>query len=1015
MAWENLTFIALNDLYVAYRKAKVDMFYERDHATAIAFADYEEKLDDYLQALLAELNSPQPNWQSSSDFVGTYGFLPKALDFGKDRKEPPLQFVTSLPDASWRIESESSNKRPTAKFRIVGRHPVHFHVLSALWLQKVGYLYDGVLGDCAYGSRMRRAATKDGKLIRPSATSLGTFRPYSYGFRAWRQNGLDAIRVALDKDKSVIAVTADLRSFYHEVSPRYLLDSQFLEEFGVDLNPDQHRFTEQLIAAMRTWAINTPNHKEFPDRGIPVGLSAPRVIANALLAGFDRAVLKRLNPLYYGRYVDDVLLVLDNQSGLASAADAWVFIANRLEGMLVIGKDGDEDAFWLNLKYAKDSRLRFAGEKQKVFALSGSSGKSLLDSISQTITQKSSDWRLLPDLPGDANDLSNDFVTAGEDAKEEVDNLRKSDGLSIRRLAFAIRLRNFESVERDIRPEQWRTHREKFYRLAMDHVVTVPGLFAYGPYLSRLVGLAVACGDWTDATAFVERIRQVFQTLSQTTDHKSEEIYGALESMLASSFEACVKALALKGVDLLALGDLLKAFDEDFVFFPPTADKSVEIAVRLYAADLARNAFREPWLDGEGELLPKTKKEWSIHLPPDMQATLRLKDAVPFLKSIGLQTGRGIPRAIAFPTRPFSPAEITLLDPQSLTDGTRLRKMVRALRGSEIPQGSSLQHRVRRNNGDEVIDIPIRTKQKTTYVAVPCFKTQDKSWVASVSGTADPDHDRYFRLNKLINDLLLERIGIERSRVQYVVLPELSLPRRWFNRIAHKLSHSGVSLIAGLEYLHYSPAKKAALKGFGGTVKGYVANQVRASLVTDVLGYPSHVIYAQEKWRPALDEEEKLRKIAGKLMVPKGKVAHPVIRHGRLHFGILICSELTNIDLRKPFRGHVDALFVPEWNRDVNSFNSLVEASALDIHCFVVQVNNRTYGDCRIRAPYREPYERDVARVVGGETDYFVVGKIDIDGLRAFQSNFKSPTDGLFKPTPDGFEISPDRKVMPTP
>lgn len=96
------------------------------------------------------------------------------------------------------------------------------------------------------------------------------------------------------------------------------------------------------------------------------------------------------------------------------------------------------------------------------------------------------------------------------------------------------------------------------------------------------------------------------------------------------------------------------------------------------------------------------------------------------------------------------------------------------------------------------------------------------------------------------------------------------------------------------------------------------------------------------------------------------------------------------------------------------AFASLVEASALDIHCFVVQVNNRTYGDCRIRAPYAEQYQRDVVRVKGGEMDYFVIGKLDVPGLRAFQSHFRSPAGGSYKPVPDGFEPAPDRGVRPS-
>lgn len=1009
MAWMDAGFITLTDLYVAYRKAKVDMFYERDHATAFSFAEFEQSLGENLQALFEILNSPEPTWQISPGFVGTYSYVPKSLD--RDPNSPTtsaaLQFVTSEPNSAWQFQSQQS--KHLAKFRIVGRHPVAFHVVSALWILKVGHLYDAVLGECAYGSRLRRAHADEEGMPPPSQTSIGSFKAYSYGFREWRQNGIDAIRLALKQEKSVIAVTADLRRFYHEVSPRYLLNAQYLEEFGIDLSIDQRRFTELLIEAFHTWGANTPEHKDLPIRGLPVGLSAPRVIANALLAGFDRAVERHLSPLYYGRYVDDVLLVIDSSKiKITSAESVWALIAERLDGLVVPGKDGVEDAYWVKLPYSEDSSLRFVGDKQKVFALAGSSGESLLNSISRTIAQRSSDWRLLPDLPGDASDLTNDFVTAGQDATEEVDNLRKSDGISVRRLAFALRLRNFESVQRDLKPDQWRSHREQFYRLAMDHVLTVPGLFAYGPYLSRLVGLAVACGDWAEAGEFVQRIRKLFFDVLKTANVEFDKFEQALISTLDLCLEAAVKALGITSVDKESFSSFLATFQEDFVYDPPSIEKCIELARALFAADLAREAFREAWLDGEHNSPPSIKKEWLVSLPPEVLSKFRLKDAQSFLKGLGIWKGKPVPRAVAFPTRPFNPAEIALLEQACLSDSELFRKLVRAVRGVEIAIKGN-HHKGNTKTNPEVIVVPNHASPDSPYVAVPCFKTKDESWVASVAGTADPDPDRYFRLNKLVNDVLLERV-----RVQYLVLPELALPRRWFNRLAHKLSHSGVSLIAGLEYLHHQPPK-AAMASLAGTATGYVANQVRASLVTDVLGYPAHVIYVQEKVRPALDEEKNLRSIAGKLMVPKGNVRKPIIRHGGFHFGVLICSELTNIDLRQPFRGRVDALFVPEWNKDINSFISLVEASALDIHCFVVQVNNRTYGDCRIRAPYREPFKRDVTRVMGGETDYFVVGKIDINGLRAFQSNFRSPSEGLYKPMPDGFEIDPSRRVRPAP
>ncbi|WP_242504684.1 hypothetical protein [Pseudomonas songnenensis] len=51
-------------------------------------------------------------------------------------------------------------------------------------------------------------------------------------------------------------------------------------------------------------------------------------------------------------------------------------------------------------------------------------------------------------------------------------------------------------------------------------------------------------------------------------------------------------------------------------------------------------------------------------------------------------------------------------------------------------------------------------------------------------------------------------------------------------------------------------------------------------------------------------------------------------------------------------------------------------------------------------------------RVKGGVTDYCVIGEIDVQALRQFQSSHRSLAKP-FKPVPAGFEIDFGRKVLP--
>lgn len=101
-----------------------------------------------------------------------------------------------------------------------------------------------------------------------------------------------------------------------------------------------------------------------------------------------------------------------------------------------------------------------------------------------------------------------------------------------------------------------------------------------------------------------------------------------------------------------------------------------------------------------------------------------------------------------------------------------------------------------------------------------------------------------------------------------------------------------------------------------------------------------------------------------------------------------------------------------EWQSQVSAHKKPV--AALDIHAYIIQCNNRQYGDSRIRAPYKNRWQRDLLRVKGGNHDYCITGEIDVQALRQFQSSHRSSAR-VFKPVPDGFNqnMAYQRKVLP--
>lgn len=86
-------------------------------------------------------------------------------------------------------------------------------------------------------------------------------------------------------------------------------DPAFIKLIGVELDQSQTRLHQLFITALEAWAKLTPLGK-----GLPVGLPASAVVANAALFKLDQFIEQQVVPLYYGRYVDDILLVMENTS-----------------------------------------------------------------------------------------------------------------------------------------------------------------------------------------------------------------------------------------------------------------------------------------------------------------------------------------------------------------------------------------------------------------------------------------------------------------------------------------------------------------------------------------------------------------------------------------------------------------------------------------------------------------------------------------------------------------------------
>ncbi|WP_160070195.1 RNA-directed DNA polymerase [Sphingobacterium bovisgrunnientis] len=470
----------LKDLLIAYKKAKREVFHQNLHLTKRDFIEFEKNLISNLSNLVKLLNSKKLKEFNFENKLG-YFTIVKSISYNKKEEDT---IVVSDSKKRWEILKEDVN---SIDFRIIPDLGVELHVLSSLWIDSYGKFLEKDLSNNCYGSR-----------VVLTNSSINHFKPYVQEYRLWQQNGIDIIRENFKNKKNVIAITADLNSFYHHVNPEYL--SLISEEFNVKLNTEISKdaiFLNDVMGFLITsWSKKTYNQlsndckKQFRNKnhvGIPIGLSASKVIANLILKKFDDKVEEELLPVYYGRYVDDIFIVLNNNSKLYDRSQIWNYVCKRIIG-LSINIDGIvsyED------EYTENCSLEFNSSKEKIFILEPLGGEEIIKEIEEELKKNSSEWRFIPETGSDLDKLSEDILYSDGNIKEGLNSLRKANSISIKRLKFANYLNKLEEIVRTHPEYYWKDEVKRMVYFVKTFAINPEIISDYTQYIPRILELVM--------------------------------------------------------------------------------------------------------------------------------------------------------------------------------------------------------------------------------------------------------------------------------------------------------------------------------------------------------------------------------------------------------------------------------------------------------------------------------------------------------------------------------------------
>lgn len=94
-----------------------------------------------------------------------------------------------------------------------------------------------------------------------------------------------------------------------------------------------------------------------------------------------------------------------------------------------------------------------------------------------------------------------------------------------------------------------------------------------------------------------------------------------------------------------------------------------------------------------------------------------------------------------------------------------------------------------------------------------------------------------------------------------------------------------------------------------------------------------------------------------------------------------ICYDATDIRLTADLRDHSDVFLISAMNKDITTFDSMIDALHYHIYQHVVLVNTGEFGGSAAKAPFKLPHHRTIAHTHGNEQIAISVFEIEMTSL----------------------------------
>lgn len=943
----------------AYKKLKSHYYYDKTVLyNKMRLATWEYPIDDMMRrvedlALFLRSLESDVNISYLSILMKQIALIPMPKSFKE--MESSSELLTNI----------IPNSRELDKINFYIKAPVEILILDTIWalmISKIAYDQNSIPTD-VYANKIksRQVFNSDPDLFKGiDFSSNRLFYPYFRQYSSWRNNAFQNIKDRHALMKNSILISLDIKSYYYSVTfdfndlPLYLNHDPRLNSIS-SLTNIIKSIHVSYTAEMQKFRGSIPANCSKEQSAFPIGLVSSMILSNLYLKDFDRIIHEKLNPSYYGRYVDDVLFVIDKTDDMEISSTS--IIEKTLIKHDIVESKGNSYRLLM-----PKGELSLQKGKIRCIYFDHNEPDAMINLLCDNCDLKPSmsDGFLLPDIDLAEKNFDDSAYSIGQD----------SGTIKVRNFLFSANnykaslfLNDLIRASKNVNVNE-KLHADYIER-QLDQIMKFYSFqqsIEYRSSWTNIFNLILINERFDYFIEFYDRTYKAIESIHSNSvdnivpsrlEHILVQLKESLHEQLSISASIAIAPHSIKTVknQVLQLINSRNGFasfsiDSDKVFSNARDIRNANMFNHHLLAYPLLSYLEEVNCDTslinicphnfESVFSSKTLDCNKTYFSPKF---IHLDELYLWWFMISYYNGGN----------PFQ-NKISEINHQ-FTDINRVDTTLATIAESQKALNSNdyLQH-ITINDSNDI------KKLKTALASI--YIDEQENVIPVLENSAfDLSPKKKGELYRMLNEA-------KEKDAKLIVFPEFFLPIQWLQEILIFARKNKIAVLSGLRYLVN-----------GNQAYNYIV--VLQPFSSDGFKYALPLFREKNFYAPAEKIELAKKKLHCK--DPLQKSTHLISWNG-LHYSNLMCYELTNIEYRYNLRGLIDLLIVPELNRDTNYFSNMVEATTRDLHAFVVQVNTSKYGDSRITGPYNSLY-KDIIKLKGGEDNIILTGTIDTEEL----------------------------------